>query len=210
LRELFGGPPDLDPCSNPYSRVGAKTEYTLEKGNDGLVDSWLFRNTYVNWLFRNIYVNPPFGKGWYKTLDDGRREYIWPSDRKAKKAELSKADFKAWIKDYKLVDIGHWIKKCADTAAGPSRSNVVGLIPSYPDTRAWHNHVWPRAQVIFFPKGRIHFRLVYSQPDGSTIEKTGPAPMACALPLWTQDPELVDRFGQVFSQHGHVQLVMAV
>ncbi len=215
LRELFGGAPDLDPCSNPYSRVGARVEFTLDKGNDGLIDPW---------DGENVYVNPPFGKGWWKpalhyekcTYDEksasgpctcgalGRRDYIWPGDRKAKKAELSKADFNAWIKPYTLADIGHWIKRSADY--GDQKRNVVGLIPAYPGTKAWQRHVWKRARAVFFPEGRLHFRLVYNTPEG-IYEKSGPAPMDCALPLWTRDNKLVDRFGDVFTQHGHVQVI---
>jgi hypothetical protein len=42
---------DLDPCSNKYSLVNAKTEYKLAD-KDGLIESW---------NFKTIYVNPPYG-----------------------------------------------------------------------------------------------------------------------------------------------------
>lgn len=51
VREVFGGKIDLDPCSNKYSMVNAKTEYMLPE-KDGLRDSW---------DFPTIYVNPPYG-----------------------------------------------------------------------------------------------------------------------------------------------------
>lgn len=51
VREVFGGHIDLDPCSNEYSIVHAKTEYQLPK-RDGLHESW---------EFPTIYVNPPYG-----------------------------------------------------------------------------------------------------------------------------------------------------
>ncbi len=51
VREFFGGYIDLDPCSNEYSIVHAKTEYQLPE-NDGLFESW---------NFASIYVNPPYG-----------------------------------------------------------------------------------------------------------------------------------------------------
>ncbi|MGA2034894.1 MAG: DNA N-6-adenine-methyltransferase [Thermoguttaceae bacterium] len=51
VREFFGGRIDLDPCSNEYSIVGARTEYRLPK-HDGLRESW---------DFPTIYVNPPYG-----------------------------------------------------------------------------------------------------------------------------------------------------
>lgn len=51
VREFFRGRIDLDPCSNEYSIVRAKTEYRLPK-RDGLRESW---------DFPTIYVNPPYG-----------------------------------------------------------------------------------------------------------------------------------------------------
>jgi hypothetical protein len=51
VRQFFGGQIDLDPCSNDYSIVHAKTEYKLPK-HDGLRE---------NWNFPTIYVNPPYG-----------------------------------------------------------------------------------------------------------------------------------------------------
>lgn len=51
VKEVFGGCIDLDPCSNEYSIVKAKVEYTLPK-HDGLKE---------NWNYSTIYVNPPYG-----------------------------------------------------------------------------------------------------------------------------------------------------
>jgi hypothetical protein len=51
VRHVFGGEIDLDPCSNEFSIVKAKTEYMLP-AQDGLRESW---------NFSRIYVNPPYG-----------------------------------------------------------------------------------------------------------------------------------------------------
>lgn len=51
VRDFFGGNIDLDPCSNKYSIVKARTEYRLPQ-HDGLRESW---------SFSTIYVNPPYG-----------------------------------------------------------------------------------------------------------------------------------------------------
>lgn len=51
VRHVFGGEIDLDPCSNEFSIVKAKTEYRLP-AQDGLRESW---------NFSRIYVNPPYG-----------------------------------------------------------------------------------------------------------------------------------------------------
>ncbi len=51
VRRFFGGSISLDPCSNEYSIVHAKTEFTLPE-NDGLKEEW---------NFPTIYMNPPYG-----------------------------------------------------------------------------------------------------------------------------------------------------
>lgn len=51
VKEMFSWEIDLDPCSNEFSIVYAKTEYCLPK-NDWLRESW---------NFPRIYVNPPYG-----------------------------------------------------------------------------------------------------------------------------------------------------
>ena len=52
VKEVFGGEIDLDPCSNKFSIVNAKVEYSLPR-TDGLQESW---------GYERIYVNPPYGK----------------------------------------------------------------------------------------------------------------------------------------------------
>ena len=51
VRETFDGVIHLDPCSNEWSVVNAKIEWSLPE-NDGLRKKW---------LARTIYVNPPYG-----------------------------------------------------------------------------------------------------------------------------------------------------
>ena len=51
VKQIFNGEIDLDPCSNEYSIVNAKIEYSLPE-KDGLKESW---------NFSKIYVNPPYG-----------------------------------------------------------------------------------------------------------------------------------------------------
>lgn len=202
VHKALGGPPALDPCSNPHSRVGALVSYTLERGNDGLIDPWNAPTTFVN---------PPFGKGWYKARPDGRRDYMWPAERAALVSNtgpftgLSKAEVKKILAEYTPVSIADWIKKCAEVGHHEEADSprVIGLIPAYPGTKAWQQDVWPRARAVFFPKGRLHFRLVYAQPDGSTVEKTGPAPMDCAMPYWGPTGGL-QAFVDAFRKMGHV------
>lgn len=51
VKAVLGGEIDLDPCSNKYSIVNARVEYSLPK-HDGLKETW---------DYRTIYVNPPYG-----------------------------------------------------------------------------------------------------------------------------------------------------
>lgn len=52
VKAVFDGEIDLDPCSNDYSIVKAKTEYKLPN-QDGLKASW---------NYPKIFVNPPYGR----------------------------------------------------------------------------------------------------------------------------------------------------
>jgi len=72
VREFFGGTIELDPCSNHYSIVNARVEYSLPV-KDGLRESW---------NFRTIYVNPPYGidrehgtniKNWLRKCEEAHR-----------------------------------------------------------------------------------------------------------------------------------------
>lgn len=51
IKRFFGGNIDLDPCSNQFSIVNAKTEFILPE-KDGLKEPW---------NYPTIYVNPPYG-----------------------------------------------------------------------------------------------------------------------------------------------------
>jgi hypothetical protein len=74
VREFFGGSIALDPCSNEFSIVCAKTEFRLPE-HDGLHESW---------DYPTIYVNPPYGidkergtsiKCWLRKCAAARRDF---------------------------------------------------------------------------------------------------------------------------------------
>lgn len=74
VKEFFCGAIHLDPCSNRYSIVNARVEYSLPK-HDGLREKW---------NFPTIYVNPPYGidrehgatiKDWLKKCEEAHRLY---------------------------------------------------------------------------------------------------------------------------------------
>ena len=81
----------LDPCSNPWSIVGAKRTYSLDRGEDGLVLPWTGPGEGLT------YVNPPYSDpgAWMMKAAQGDGEVIllvnydatkawrdwgWPSD----------------------------------------------------------------------------------------------------------------------------------
>jgi len=74
VKMFFGGEIDLDPCSNEFSIVNAKTEFLLPQ-HDGLVEEW---------NYPTIYVNPPYGfnhedgtsiKDWLRKCADANVQY---------------------------------------------------------------------------------------------------------------------------------------
>lgn len=74
VRRVFEGVIYLDPCSNRYSIVNAKTEYCLPR-HDGLKEPW---------NFSTIYVNPPYGadrerrttiKNWIYKCAEAHKKY---------------------------------------------------------------------------------------------------------------------------------------
>lgn len=48
------GPIELDPCSNPWSKVDAKRSFDIDRGEDGLA---------LPWGQGLVFVNPPYGRG---------------------------------------------------------------------------------------------------------------------------------------------------
>ena len=72
IREFFGGEIALDPCSNEFSIVNAKVEYSLPH-SDGLIEPW---------EASSVFVNPPYGR------DRLRGTKIWDWLKKCKDAHF--------------------------------------------------------------------------------------------------------------------------
>ncbi len=51
VKDMFCGVVELDPCSNQWSIVGAKNNFSFPE-HDGLTEEW---------NYKTIYVNPPYG-----------------------------------------------------------------------------------------------------------------------------------------------------
>ncbi len=67
--QKFFGQIDLDPCSNPQSRVPALNKFMLEEGNDGLFSEW----------YGKVYCNPPFGRGLKAWVEKAHKGIQYPN-----------------------------------------------------------------------------------------------------------------------------------
>lgn len=103
VHSFFSGPPDLDPCSNQWSIVGARTEWALPD-HDGLSEEW---------DYSTIYVNPPYGAD--RKRNTTIRDWLM-------KCATARAQYGAEI--LALVPVatntGHWKKYVWGQAAGIS------------------------------------------------------------------------------------------
>lgn len=66
-------------------------------------------------------------------------------------------------------DVSAWIDRCGEEHRRGRR--VIALVPMRPETRAWHRHVWPLADVVQ-PKGRLRFVGSDGQTHGSAKTTT--------------------------------------
>ena len=103
IRDLFDGEIHLDPCSNKYSIVSAKVEYTLPE-IDGLK---------VSWNFPTVFVNPPYGRD--KVTKTSIKDWL----RKCHEShEIHKAEVLALVPV--ATNTSHWKKYVFGTAAAVS------------------------------------------------------------------------------------------
>lgn len=126
VKDFYEGEIDLDPCSNKYSIVKAKTEFILPK-HDGLKEKW---------NFKRIYVNPPYGrnrenktsiKDWLKKCLEAKQKYnsevialipVASNTSHWKEFIFGKADMICFLQDTRLKFMlnGEVVKKGASMA----------------------------------------------------------------------------------------------
>ena len=126
------------------------------------------------------------------------------------------------------IAYGNWPysqKGWLERASAPWRGSRLMLGPARTETAAWHDYVWPAASRVCFLRGRLVFevppckrghdwqprmvmvkrklkqKLVCRHCD---VEKPTSAPFPSALILYSNTPEIVDRFGVVFRDTGSV------
>jgi hypothetical protein len=217
--EVLGGI-GIDPCGNIGSvqRIKAKVTLTLPEDN-GLEDPWHVRKD-ADEPIESFYENPPFGTYY---MHNTTREILLPKELKAMCEALmsvssrltnawSDKEAKAKVKElraqYTLHSIDDWRKKGAETW---TKYGVPGihLGPGNTDTVCWQEVIEETAAAILYIKGRVYFELVAFDgrlgEDGlPLVLATGPAPMACNLVYWGDNPDL---FAKVFAEHGHTHIL---
>jgi hypothetical protein len=202
----------VDPCGNPGSlkRVRAPITFMLPV-RDGLKDAWhgnVIDDGGDGTLAETVYVNSPFGAYYMHQVT---KQILLPKELKAKCDELAVDPAKPTKEEkrvqrllraeYELQQISDWVGKCA-VEATQHGMQVMQLGPANVETNGWQDFIETTANAILFPRGRIYFELV----DFSTGEvlKTGPAPMACALSYWGDEPE---KFRDVYKERGSVHIL---
>lgn len=225
---------DLDPCANPGSipRMKAKVNLCLPD-NDGLLDEWGRPSIGITLpedeVLRNAFVNSPFGRYW---IHDISKDIMAPGEVEEKALVKVSADMaqagvamtpdalkKAAKKDkvlrkavqtakatllegYTSHTIGDWIQKCREQHVAYDM-DVIQLGPASVDTAPWQTTIADSAAAVLFIKGRVRFELV----DFETLKVVSvgdPAPMACAISLFTSSQAVLKRFCEVFADHGQV------
>ena len=74
-------------------------------------------------------------------------------------------DQRVWLNPPYGTQVGKWAKRMAD------HGNGIMLVFGRTDTEAWQQYIWPHADAILFPIGRVHFYL----PNGERAQ-SGTAP----------------------------------
>lgn len=170
LPAVFGGPPDLDPCSNEASVVGATVGYTLPE-SDGLIDPWAIRGPGTT-----VFLNPPFGRT-YMTEDRssaiGQKGFEVLSEEE-QELYTTRSVLADWIKKAVVEHLEHGVE-------------VVSILPAATDTAHWQKLIFPSASRILFIKGRVRFL----GPDGKPAKAA--APMATALLYWGTNPQAFEK-----------------
>lgn len=141
IRDAFGGAIDLDPCSNPYSVVGAEHEVMLPSWQEPWDD-----------LRRAL---PPPGL----ISPRGRRSITWGDG-----LEHPWAGNVFFNPPYSHVLMGRFMARAVRLARGGA-GHAIGLVPSKTDVAVWHENV-VAAPAVCFLKGRLRHLL----PDGTPAQ----------------------------------------
>jgi hypothetical protein len=86
-----------------------------------------------------------------------------------------------------------WLKKCS--YEGGRGTEIICLVPSRTDTKAWHAYV-PTCDAVCFLQGRV----VFNDPNTGQSKGAG-APFPSVLLYWGPQP---GKFAEVFCDHGMV------
>ncbi len=168
---------DLDPCSHPYSIVGARKSYDIRDGWDGLNSKW--RGT--------TFVNPP-----YSQLAAWLMKACKPCGEKS-----CRGDGQVWS-----GGINGGFSEC--TCA---RTSVITLCPARLETRAFFTHVYRASGVAMLAvEGRLRYlvpveavrgkrgyekRVAEADADGLPIVEGDSCPHASVIIVHRHTPRII-------------------
>lgn len=191
--EVYGGPPQLDPASNPGSIMGAQENWYFPE-RDGLDDPWGTRPA-TDQVGKTVWLNEPFGTTWRRRSDG----LVFSPKELEKFYNLKgKALYeKATAEGFKRSVIGDWTK-LALRNRGDLLSTTLCILPAAPETSHWHRDIWSMANRILWPKGRISYL------DGATGKPLGAPQFPSAIVLWTPYHQFIERFDRYGGRLGEV------
>jgi hypothetical protein len=185
VKEAFGGSIDLDPCSNEQSIVGARVEYRLPE-DEGLVDTWQPALP-EGGTAQTAFVNPPYGTCYRHQYT---KEILVPKQFKALREEIE-AKYapevaKSILADWSRSSVADWWRRSG--IESKKMRGIATLAPAAVSSVYWHTLVWPVADAVFFPRGRLKF--------GGGPEPTS-APMDVALGVYAPDKDILRRLAHI-------------
>lgn len=134
-----------------------------ERPNDGITNDWITPRGIIDDL-GPFDLDPcasrtqpwPTAETMLTIDDDGLAE-PWPDDAFV------------WLNPPYGRQVGAWLERLSQHPAGG-----IALVFARVETAVWHDHVWPHADLIAFPRGR----LTFYRPDGTPGAGNSGAPSA--------------------------------
>jgi hypothetical protein len=130
--------------------------FAFETATDGATGNWLSPPDLVKRL-GHFDLDPCGSPGMPWRLAD--RVYTPPQDGLALPWSAGRP-YRVWCNPPYGAHVGKWAQRMAE------HGNGTLLIFGRTETQAWQEHIWPFADAILFPHGRVHFCL----PSGDRAE----------------------------------------
>lgn len=156
VHQVLGGPPELDPCSNQQSVVGARRAIQLPES--GLLASWDDAGS--------IFVNPPFGRGLARWV--GRCVGAWRSGASVLLLLPAAVDTRHWQELVATADLVCFLRGRVSFIGAPAGAPFATAIAFWAGgTGMARRGALSRFREAFSPLGTIwRAELDHQQQDG--------------------------------------------